>query len=59
MSKLKASKGKLLVAEPSVLTDSSFNRSIVLLTEHDDNGSVGFIFNKPTEYTIGDIVATN
>ncbi len=56
MSKLKVSKGKILVAEPSVLTDSSFNRSIVLLTEHNENGSVGFIFNKPTEYTIGDIL---
>ena len=55
MLKLKASKGKLLVAEPTILTDRSFNRSVILITEHDENGSVGFIFNKPTEYTLGDL----
>ena len=27
-------KGNLLVAEPSVVFDKSFNRSVILLTEH-------------------------
>ncbi len=52
----KIQKGNLLVAEPSVLTDKSFNRAIILLTEHNDEGSVGFILNKPTEYVLKDLV---
>ena len=56
MFKLKPSKGKLLVAEPSILNDSSFKRSIVLLTEHSQDGSVGFIFNKPTTYILSDFI---
>ena len=56
MTTLKPTKGKLLIAEPSILMDSSFNRSVVLLTEHNDNGSVGFIFNKPSPYNISDLI---
>ena len=56
MISLKPTKGKLLVAEPSILSDSSFNRSVVLLTEHDDSGSVGFIFNKPSPYILSDLI---
>lgn len=49
-------KGHLLVAEPSILGDVSFNRSVVLLAEHNTEGSVGFILNKPLNYTIEDLV---
>lgn len=56
MTTLKPTKGKLLIAEPSILSDSSFNRSVVLLTEHNDSGSVGFIFNKPSPYNINDLI---
>jgi len=56
MTTLKPTKGKLLIAEPSILSDSSFNRSVVLLTEHNEGGSVGFIFNKPSPYTISDLI---
>lgn len=56
MNAIKLTKGKLLIAEPSILGDSSFNRSVVLLTEHDENGSVGFIFNKPAPYTLSDLI---
>ncbi|MDO6490896.1 MAG: YqgE/AlgH family protein [Cellulophaga sp.] len=49
-------KGNLLIAEPSLTGDVSFNRSIVLLAEHNTDGSVGFILNKPLEYTINDLV---
>ena len=47
MSKITLLKGSLLVAEPSILHDDSFNRSIILLTEHNENSSVGFILNRP------------
>ena len=45
-------KGHLLIAEPSTLGDVSFNRSVVLLAEHNDEGSIGFILNKPLNYTV-------
>jgi len=56
MTSLEPTKGKLLVAEPSILTDSSFNRSVVLLTSHGTDGSVGFIFNKPLDLSISDLL---
>ena len=50
-------KGHLLVAEPSIMGDVSFNRSVVLLAEYNkENGSVGFILNKPLEYKLRDFV---
>jgi len=52
----KLSKGRLLVAEPSILNDTSFNRSVILLSEHNDEGSIGFIINKPSEYTLNDLI---
>ena len=53
-SKLK--KGDLLVAEPSLIGDLSFNRSVILLADHGKSGSVGFIINKPLKYTINDLI---
>jgi len=53
---LKPKKGKLLIAEPALTGDVSFNRSVVLLAEHNDDGSVGFILNKPLEYYVNDLV---
>jgi len=53
---LKLNKGKLLIAEPTILNDSSFNRAIVLLTEHTPNNSVGFILNRPLNYTVNDLL---
>ena len=52
----KLEKGNLLVAEPSILGDLSFNRSVVLLADHNSNGSVGFILNKPLDYSVNDLV---
>jgi len=53
---IKPAKGDLLVAEPSIISDLSFNRSIVLLTDHSKEGSIGFILNKPLEFTISDLI---
>lgn len=52
----KPTKGDLLVAEPSIIGDLSFNRSIVLLTDHTKEGSIGFILNKPLDFTISDLI---
>lgn len=56
MTDLQPIKGRLLIAEPSILNDRLFNRSVILLTEHNKSGSVGFIMNKPTEYVLSDLV---
>lgn len=52
----KLQKGQLLIAEPSIIGDLSFNRSVILLADHNNDGSVGFILNKPLQYTINDLL---
>lgn len=52
----KLKKGYLLVAEPSIIGDLSFNRSVILLADHNEDGSVGFIMNKPLKYSINDLI---
>lgn len=52
---LKPSKGKILISEP-FLTDYYFKRSVVLLAEHNDEGSFGLIINKPVEMKLSDIL---
>lgn len=49
MLKLKA--GDLLVSEP-FMHDKYFKRSVVLLSERDENNTLGFILNKPTDVSI-------
>ncbi|MBS9768934.1 MAG: YqgE/AlgH family protein [Flavobacteriaceae bacterium] len=39
-------KGRVLIAEP-LLQGEHFSRSVILLTEHNENGSMGFVLNKP------------
>jgi putative transcriptional regulator len=56
MIDIKPKKGKLLIAEPSLTGDVSFNRSVVLLAEHNGEGSVGFILNKPLNYSMNELV---
>jgi putative transcriptional regulator len=52
----KLKKGHLLIAEPSLIGDLSFNRSVILLADHNQEGSIGFIINKPLKYTINDLI---
>ena len=47
--------GILLISEP-FLPDSFFKRAVILLSEHSDTGSLGFILNKPTDLKINDAV---
>ena len=47
--------GKILISEP-FLSDIFFNRSIVYLTDHTNNGSVGYILNKELDMKISDAV---
>ena len=49
-------KGKILISEP-FLPDTFFNRSIVYLTDHSAQGSVGFILNKKLDLNISSAIA--
>ena len=48
-------KGKILISEP-FLPDTFFNRSIVYLTDHTAQGSVGFILNKKIDMKISSAI---
>lgn len=50
-----ASQGKVLIAEP-FLNDTYFKRSVVFITEHNSEGSVGFVLNKPVELKVQDVI---
>lgn len=49
-------RGKILISEP-FLPDTFFNRSIVYLTDHSPQGSVGFILNKQLDLNISSAIA--
>jgi putative transcriptional regulator len=51
----KAEKGRILISEP-FLSDTYFKRSVVFLTEHNDEGSVGFVLNKPIDLKLQDVL---
>jgi putative transcriptional regulator len=48
-------RGKLLVASPS-LVDPNFARSVVLITEHNDEGAMGIVLNRPSDALVSDVV---
>ncbi len=48
-------KGRILISEPFLL-DYYFKRSVVLLAEHNDEGSFGIIMNKPVNAKLNEIV---
>lgn len=52
----KPQKGHLLIAEPSIIGDLSFNRAVILLADHNPFGSVGFILNKPLNFNLKDLI---
>jgi putative transcriptional regulator len=49
-------KGKLLISEP-FLGDPNFERTVVLLCEHNEEGSFGFVLNKNTEVNLKDALS--
>lgn len=45
--------GRLLVATPA-LRHPAFSRTVILLLDHDDEGSVGVVLNRPLELRVGE-----
>jgi len=52
---LKPKKGSFLVSEP-FLPDPNFERTVVLLCEHNEEGSFGFVLNKISTVMLEDII---
>jgi len=55
LSRLEPSVGKLLISEP-FLMDPNFKRSVVLITEHQEEGTVGFILNQRSTLILSDLI---
>jgi putative transcriptional regulator len=47
--------GHFLIASPAIL-DPNFQRSVVLVTAHTDEGAVGLILNRCSDATVGEAV---
>jgi putative transcriptional regulator len=48
--------GQILLAEP-FMSDPYFRRAVVLLCEHHDQGSFGFILNKQIDMKVNDLIS--
>jgi putative transcriptional regulator len=48
-------RGQLLIAGPS-LEDPNFARTVVLVGEHNDEGALGVVLNRPSDTTVGEAV---
>jgi putative transcriptional regulator len=54
-NQIKPEKGRLLISEP-FLADPNFERTVVLLCEHNEEGSFGFVLNKPSVMQVNEVV---
>jgi putative transcriptional regulator len=48
-------RGQLLVASPAI-EDPNFARSVVAIANHDDEGALGIVLNRPSETEVADAV---
>lgn len=55
MTEVSSLTGRLLVATPA-LADPNFDRAVVLLLDHDEEGSLGVVLNRPTPVGVGDVL---
>ena len=46
---------QLLIASPA-LSDPNFARSVALICQHDDDGAMGIVVNRRSEYTLGEVL---
>ncbi len=45
---------QFLIAMPS-LADPNFERTVTLICQHDENGALGIVINRPTQLTLDDV----
>jgi putative transcriptional regulator len=46
---------QVLIALPS-LDDPNFSRTVALICQHDADGAMGLVINRPSEYTLGEVL---
>lgn len=46
---------QLLIALPS-LSAPGFSKSVALICQHDEDGALGIVVNRPSEYTVGEVL---
>ncbi|HTX46037.1 MAG TPA: YqgE/AlgH family protein [Solirubrobacteraceae bacterium] len=52
---MESARGTLLIAGPGLL-DPNFWRTVVLVVEHNEDGALGLVLNRPSETTVHDAV---
>jgi putative transcriptional regulator len=50
-----STRGQLLIAGPT-LGDPNFWRTVVLIVEHNEDGALGLVLNRPSDTTVGEAV---
>lgn len=55
LNNIKPKTGRLLISEP-FMADPNFKRSVVLLTEHGEEGTVGYILNQVGNLLLKDVI---
>jgi putative transcriptional regulator len=55
LSSITPAAGRLLISEPFMM-DPNFKRSVIFLTEHSDEGTLGYVLNHASEYMLGDVL---
>lgn len=52
---MESARGQLLIAGPGLL-DPNFWRTVVLIVEHNEEGALGLVLNRPSETSVGEAV---
>ena len=52
---LNIKKGRLLISKPS-LNDDTFFKSVILITHHDNDESIGLVLNHPTKIQLNTLI---
>ena len=55
LSTIAPAAGRLLISEP-FMADPNFKRSVILLAEHSEDGTLGYVLNQQSEYRLGDVL---
>ena len=56
MAAASSTEGRLLVAAPALI-DPSFDRTVVLMLEHNADGAIGLVLNRPTDLGVEDALS--
>jgi putative transcriptional regulator len=55
LSSITPASGRLLISEP-FMNDPNFKRSVILLAEHSEEGTLGYVLNHLSDYKLSDVL---